>query len=80
MFTGSTSLCWDGGGGGGGEGKNQNRPTSSNSDSSDESDDDVLPHMRMLAHTRIGRPIRVWGIPYTRMGHSIAPYAYGRPI
>ena len=38
----------------------------------------VLPHMRMLAHTRIGRPmhtrmgypIRVWDIalPHTRMG------------
>ena len=40
MFTGSTSLCWDGGGGG--EGENQNRPTSINSDSSDESDDDIV--------------------------------------
>ena len=25
---------------------------------------DVLPHMRILAHTRMGRPIRVWDIPY----------------
>ena len=24
----------------------------------------VLPHMRILAHTRMGRPIRVWDIPY----------------
>ena len=23
----------------------------------------VLPHMRILAHTRMGRPIRVWDIP-----------------
>ena len=40
--------------------------------------------MGMLAHTRIGRPIRVWGMAYgvshMRMGHNIAPYAYGRPI
>ena len=38
MFTGSTSLHWDGGG----EGKNQNRPTSINSNSSDESNDDIV--------------------------------------
>ena len=25
---------------------------------------DVLPHMRILSHTRMGRPIRVWDIPY----------------
>ena len=25
-------------------------------------DDSVLPHMRKLAHTRMGRPIRVWDI------------------
>ena len=24
----------------------------------------VLPHMRILSHTRMGRPIRVWDIPY----------------
>ena len=24
----------------------------------------VLPHMRISAHTRMGRPIRVWDIPY----------------
>ena len=25
---------------------------------------DVLPHMRIFAHTRMGRPIRVRDIPY----------------
>ena len=41
----------------------------------------VLPHMRISAHTRMGRPIRVWDVPYaygisrTRMGQY-----YGRPI
>ena len=24
----------------------------------------VLPHMSILSHTRMGRPIRVWDIPY----------------
>ena len=30
----------------------------------DESNDIVLPHVCILAHTRMGRPIRVWDIPY----------------
>ena len=36
---------------------------------------DVLPHMRILAHTRMGRPIRVWAniMSHTRMG---VPYEY----
>ena len=37
----------------------------------------VLPHMRILAHTRMGRPLRVWdnimSHIYTRMG---VPYEY----
>ena len=36
----------------------------------------VLPHMRILAHTRMGRPIRVWDnimSSHTRMG---VPYEY----
>ena len=38
-------------------------------------DEDVLPHMRILAHTRMGRPIRVWAniMSHTRMG---VPYEY----
>ena len=37
--------------------------------------DDILPHMRILAHTRMGCPIRVWAniISHTRMG---VPYKY----
>ena len=42
----------------------------------------VLPRMRITAHTRMGRPIRVWdnAVSHTRMG---VPYEYtrmGRPI
>ena len=35
----------------------------------------VLPHMRILSHTRMGRPIRVWDniMSHTRMG---VPYEY----
>ena len=35
----------------------------------------VLPHMRILAHTRMGYPVRVWAniMSHTRMG---VPYEY----
>ena len=36
----------------------------------------VLPHMRILAHTRMGRPICVliWDV-HTRMGQHFVPYS-----
>ena len=40
----------------------------------------VLPHMRILAHTRMGRPMRVWDIPYAYMGDIMSHARMGYPV